>query len=189
MPLRGIRGRRNLCMDSIQALFHIDFSYVFLSVFLILTGIKTILSLLEWMTEKLGFETKWMRRKKEERRLLKQTADNLLSLQHQQKIDRKISTEYDEMIEKDLSQLSHTVNGIVLTLEEMQRKSNETELKRLKDSLVQYYNQYKTIGEWSKLEKDAFWDLFDDYESRGGDGYIHGIVEPVMRELKETNTL
>ena len=104
MPLRGIRGRRNLCMDSIQALFHIDFPYVFLSVFLILTGIKTILSLLEWMTEKLGFETKWMRRKKEERRLLKQTADNLLSLQHQQKIDRKISTEYDEMIEKDLSQ-------------------------------------------------------------------------------------
>ena len=55
-------------MDSIQALFHIDFPYVFLSVFLILTGIKTILSLLEWMTEKLGFETKWMRRKKEERR-------------------------------------------------------------------------------------------------------------------------
>ena len=81
------------------------------------------------------------------------------------------------------------MNGIVVTLEEMQRKSNETELKRLKDSLVQYYNQYKTIGEWSKLEKDAFWDLFDDYESRGGDGYIHGIVEPVMRELKETNTL
>ena len=32
--------------------------------------------------------------------------------------------------------------------------------------------------------KEVFWDLFDDYEARGGDGFIHSKVEPVMRELK-----
>ena len=69
----------------------------------------------------------------------------------------------------------------------MQKKDNATKLKELKDSLIRYYNKYKNIGEWSKLEKDAFWDLFDDYEKRGGDGYIHSIVEPVMRELKEVD--
>ena len=67
----------------------------------------------------------------------------------------------------------------------MQAKENETKRKELKGSLVTYYNKYKDIGEWSKIEKEAFWDLFDDYEKRGGDGYIHTIVEPSMRELRE----
>lgn len=40
------------------------------------------------------------------------------------------------------------------------------------------------VGEWSELEKEAFWELFEDYEARGGNGFIHSIVEPVMRELK-----
>ena len=37
---------------------------------------------------------------------------------------------------------------------------------------------------YRKNEKEAFWELFEDYESRGGNGFIHSIVEPVMRELK-----
>ena len=84
-----------------------------------------------------------------------------------------------------LLKLTNTVNGVAKNLECMQRKENETKLKELKDSLIRYYNKYKNVGEWSKLEKDAFWDLFEDYEKRGGDGYIHSIVEPVMRELRE----
>ena len=67
----------------------------------------------------------------------------------------------------------------------MQQKENKTKVKELRESLIRYYNKYKNIGEWSKLESGAFWDLFNDYEERGGDGYIHTIVEPVMRELRE----
>lgn len=57
-------------------------------------------------------------------------------------------------------------------------------IKELKDTLINYYNKYRVVGEWSELEKEAFWELFEDYESRGGNGFIHSIVEPVMRELK-----
>ena len=126
-----------------------------------------------------------MRKKREERDLLKQTANNLVSLQNQQVADRQVSTQHDKMIKNDLAKLSDTVDSIVVTLAEMQKKENETELKRLKDSLVRYYNKYKDIGEWAKLEKDAFWDLFDDYEQRGGDGFVHSIIEPVMRGLRD----
>lgn len=174
-------------MNDFQALTHINFAYVFVSVFVILMGIKAIVSIFEWFIEKLGLETKWMRKKREERDLLKQTADSLTSLQKQQITDRQISTQHDKMIKNDLSKLSETVDGIVITLADMQKKNNETELKKLKDSLVRYYNKYKSIGEWSKLEKDAFWDLFDEYESRGGDGFVHSIIEPVMRGLKEVD--
>lgn len=172
-------------MNTIQELFNINFSYVFVSVFAILIGIKAIVSLFEWFIEKLGLETKGIKRRREERELLKKTSDNLTALQNQQIEDRQVSNQHDKIIKQDLSKLSDTVNGIVITLEKMQHKNNESELRRLKDSLVRYYNKYKDIGKWSKLEKDAFWDLFDDYEQRGGDGFIHSIVEPVMRELTE----
>jgi hypothetical protein len=89
------------------------------------------------------------------------------------------------MIKDDINKLTETVNGIATTLTEMQQKSNDTELKKLKDTLVGYYNKFKNVGEWSKLDANVFWDLFDDYEKRGGDGYVHSIIEPVMRELKE----
>lgn len=172
-------------MDVIQELLNINFSVFIFQFFVILFGIKAIISIIEWVLDKLGLETKGMRKRREQRELLKQTSDNLIALQNQQTEDRKISTQHDKMIKSDLSKLSDTVDGIVVTLAEMQKKDNETELKRLKDSLVRYYNKYKAIGEWSKLEKDAFWDLFDEYETRGGDGYIHSIVEPVMRGLRE----
>lgn len=172
-------------MEVIKELIEIDFSYVFLSVLVILIGIQAMTTLLEWVMDKLGIETKWMRRQREERDLLKQTADHFIALQQQQITDRQISTQHDKMIENDLEKLSDTVDRIVITLEEMQKKDNDSKLKRLKDSLVRYYNKYKDIGEWSKLEKDAFWDLFDDYEQRGGDGFVHSIIEPVMRELRE----
>lgn len=174
-------------MESVTELFNIDFFYVFISVFVILVAIKTIISLLEWFSEKLGLETKWTKKKREEHDLLIQTSQNLADLQDRHEESVKQSIIHDEMIKKDISSLTDTVNGIANTLNSMQEKENETKLKELKGSLIRYYNRYKDIGEWSKLEKDAFWDLFDDYEKRGGDGYIHSIVEPAMRELKEND--
>lgn len=172
-------------MDAITELVKIDFSSIFISVFVILIGIKAIVSVFEWVIDKLGLETKWMRRKKDEHELLIRTSQSLIVLQEKHTEDVKQSILHDEKIKSDLAGLTNTVNDIAITLKNMQEKENETKLKELKDSLIRYYNKYKKTGEWSKLEKDAFWDLFDDYEKRGGDGYIHSIVEPVMRELRE----
>ena len=62
---------------------------------------------------------------------------------------------------------------------------NETEMAKLKDSIVTYYKKYKELGEWTELESEAFWDLFHRYEAHGGNGYVHSFIEPVMRELQE----
>lgn len=43
-------------MDTITKLTTLDFSSIFISVFIILIGIKTIVSLFEWVVEKLGFK-------------------------------------------------------------------------------------------------------------------------------------
>lgn len=146
-----------------------------------------MVSLFEWFIEKLGLETKGMRKRKEEHNLLIQTSQGLIQLQEKHEESVRQSIRHDEMIKADISSLTDKINEIADTLSVMQKKDNETKLKELKGSLIRYYHKYKDIGEWSKLEKDAFWDLFDDYEKRGGDGYIHTIVEPAMRELRETD--
>lgn len=172
-------------MNEIIELTKIDFVAVFISVFIILIGIKTIVSLSEWLCSKLGLETKWLRQKRKEHSLLIKTSEGLSRLQERHEESVKQSIQHDEMLKLDISSLTETVNRIVKMLNDMQEKDNDTKLKELKGSLIRYYNKYKDTGTWSTLEKDAFWDLFDDYEKRGGDGYIHSIVEPVMRELKE----
>ena len=172
-------------MEVITELTKLDYPTLFVAVFIILIGIKTIVSICEWFVSKLGLETKWMRKKREEHEqiILNTNAIKDLSEKHEESV--KQSIRHDKMIKDDILSLTNTVNGIADTLNSMQEKENETKIKELKGSLIRYYHKYKDIGEWSKLEKDAFWDLFDDYEKRGGDGYIHTIVEPVMRELKE----
>lgn len=84
-------------MDAIIGLTKVDFSSVFLSVFTILVGLKAVVSIFEWFVNKLGLETKWMRKQREERELIRQTADNLIALQNQQTADRQISTQHDKL--------------------------------------------------------------------------------------------
>lgn len=172
-------------MNDITALTDINFPYVFLSVFIILIGLKAIISLFEWFINKFGIETKHTKEKRKEHELLINTAKELTDLKAAHEESVKQSIKHDQMIKEDLSNLTHTVNSIAQTLSDMQSKDNETKLKELKSSLVRYYNKYKNIGEWNKLECAAFWDLFYEYESRGGNDYVHSVIEPVMRELKE----
>lgn len=68
-------------MNDIIELTKIDFVYVFVSVFVILVGIKFVISLFEWIVTWLGLETKWMRQKKQEHELLIKTSQNLTALQ------------------------------------------------------------------------------------------------------------
>lgn len=174
-------------MEAVTDLFKQDFPSLILGIFIVMSGIIAMVSIIGKFSEVIGKPVKWIRNKNLDHTLLQESLNELTSLQKQQEEDRKQSIRHDENIRNDLQNLANTVDGIAATLHAMQEKENETELKRLKDTIVRYYNKYKDIGKWSKLEKDAFWDLFEDYEDRGGDGYIHTIVEPIMREMSEVN--
>ena len=73
--------RQKYVMNEIIELTNLDFSSIFISVFIILVGIKAVVSLFEWIINKLGLETKWMREKREEHKLLLNTSNSLISLQ------------------------------------------------------------------------------------------------------------
>ena len=93
-------------MNEIMELTKINFSSVFAAVFVILAGIKSIASLFEWIIEKLGIETKWMRKKREEHDLLIQTSQNLTALQEKHEKDVERSDRQDEEISCDIKKLT-----------------------------------------------------------------------------------
>lgn len=93
-------------MDAITELVKIDFSSVFVSVFIVLIGIKAVVSIFEWVINKLGLETKWMRKQREEHNLLIQTSQNLIALQEKHVEDMKKSDEHDAEMRNDIKKLT-----------------------------------------------------------------------------------
>lgn len=98
--------RQNYVMNEIIELTNIDFSAIFISVFIILFGAKAIVSLFEWIINKLGLETKWMRQKREEHELLLNTSNSLISLQEKHKEDMRKSDMHDEEMRNDIKKLT-----------------------------------------------------------------------------------
>ena len=93
-------------MNEIMELTKINFSAVFIAVFAILAGFKSVTSLLEWMIEKLGLETKWMRRRREEHELLLNTSRNLIALQERHTEDMIKSDAHDAEMRDDIKKLT-----------------------------------------------------------------------------------
>lgn len=142
-------------MNEIIELTNVDFSSIFISVFIILIGVKAIVSLFEWVINKLGLETKWMRRKREEHELLLQTFQNLADLRNQHNHDVEESNIHDENIKEELSifmkEIKSSVEKTQLEIKQFtenrvnDRKQSLEIQKELKDSIksIITYNSSK----------------------------------------------
>lgn len=105
---------------------------------------------------------------------------------------RQIQKEFREEI-NDLRNaqevLSTTQQEICVSLKDMKEKNERRERNKLRDKLLQSYRYYNSKERnpdqsWTKMESEAFWELFRDYEDMGGDGYMHTVVQPAMNLLK-----
>lgn len=134
-------------MDAIRELFTINFSYVLISVFIILVGIKFAISLFEWIVNKLGLETKWMRQKREEHELLIQTSQNLSALQKKHKEDVARSDQRDEEISYDIKKLTRMFVD-----------------KEIDDMRWEINNFATKVSEGSPCNKDSFKHCIHVYE-------------------------
>ena len=129
-------------MSEIIELTKINFSSVFVAVFVILIGIKAIISLLEWGIDKLGLETKWMRKHREEYDLLIQTAQSLTELKSQHTHDVEESNLHDEDIKNELTSF---VNDMKESITETQKELKQFAENRTRDreQSIQIQNELK----------------------------------------------
>lgn len=97
--------------------------------------------------------------------------------------------QYREQSRKIQQEFRKEIDGIKEILKDMQEKQERRERNKLRDKLLQSYRYYTDKEKnpnqtWTRMESEAFWELFRDYEDVNGDGYMHTVVQPAMNLLK-----
>lgn len=96
---------------------------------------------------------------------------------------RAQSLKIQDELRGEIAELRSSQQQTAQRLLEMEESQRMLERNKLRDRLLQGYKYYTAQGEWTIMEAEAFWELFREYESRGGNGYMHRVVEPTMRAL------
>lgn len=152
-------------MNEIKELFNINFSYVLISVFVILTGVKAIVSILEWVVNKLGLETKWIKRRNEEHELLMRTVNKL----------EKLQNDYLALVKQSTNSYQETKNDLSAFITKMNNRIDDLKIKQ--DKITNCVNK---IEESSKVRNDAIIEEMCDRIGQKTKYYInslHGIPE------------
>ena len=101
---------------------------------------------------------------------------------------RQQSVEIQQKLQQDIQELRDTQQKIIERLTDMEEQKKRRERNKLRDLLLQNYRYYTNTEtnpsqSWSKMEAEAFWELFSDYEDMGGNGYMKSDVMPAMQKL------
>lgn len=101
---------------------------------------------------------------------------------------RQQSLDIQREINDEISTLKNSQNEIMQRLIAMEEQNKKRERNKLRDRLLQNYRYYTNIEQnpsqtWTRMEAEAFWEMFKDYEEAGGNGYIHSDVLPAMERL------
>lgn len=101
---------------------------------------------------------------------------------------RQQSIKIQQDLEGKIKGLTDAQSETNKRLEQMESDRRRSERNKLRERLIQSYRYYtdkerNPMQAWSRMEAEAFWDLFGDYESYDGDGYVHSVIQPAMNLL------
>lgn len=92
---------------------------------------------------------------------------------------QKQLTEKQESIESSLIDIKNIVNGLVVTIQDMQEKNDSKDRAKIKDRISQSYRFYHKEQKWTSMDKESFNDLIRSYEAAGGkNSFVHSTCEP-----------
>lgn len=171
-------------MESIKALTAIDYSSLFIASFSVLIGIKAIISLFEWFFDKLGLETKWMRKKREEHDLLIQTSRGLIELQKKHKEDIIKSVKNNAEIRKDIKNLTDMF--VQKEIDDMRWEiinfatdlsSGKTYNRESFDHILRMYQKYEDILNKKHMENGLVTESIGYINEMYRENLKHGVVQ------------
>lgn len=98
------------------------------------------------------------------------------------------SIQIRDNLEKEIQELRDDFKIIMDRLNEIEEQNKKRECSKLRDMLLQNYRYYTSETQnpsksWTRMESEAFWELFREYEEAGGNGYMHTEVQPAMERL------
>lgn len=93
-------------IDEIQALLSLDWVALILGIFILMSGIIAIVTIIGKFSEIIGRPVKWVREKRKDHELIIENAKAIQELSKRHEEDTKQSIRHDEMIRNDLSKLT-----------------------------------------------------------------------------------
>ena len=96
---------------------------------------------------------------------------------------RAQSLKIQDELRGEIAELRSSQQQTAQRLQKMAEEQKALKRNELRDRLLEAYRYYTGKGTWNIMEADVFWELFRDYETLGGDGFVHGTIEPAMRAL------
>lgn len=102
---------------------------------------------------------------------------------------RKQSIAIQQKLEGEIQSIRKSQEESVKRLDEMEKDTKRRERNKLRDRLLQNFRYFTSkeknpLQAWTRMEAEAFWELFKDYEDVDGDGYVHSEVQPAMNLLE-----
>lgn len=101
---------------------------------------------------------------------------------------RAQSVEIQNQLAIELQEIKRVQEDCISRLSQIEEDNRRRERNKLRDLLLQNYRYYINSEHnperaWTRMESDAFWDMFHEYELAGGDGYMHTTVQQEMSTL------
>ena len=104
------------------------------------------------------------------------------------KIQAELKAEQSEIV-KLCKAMNNTIESMDARLIQTQKQANEREKNDLRQKLINEYRLFTSpvknpMKAWSEMEYKAFMSQVKDYESLGGNDYIHKTVLPAVNDLE-----
>lgn len=118
----------------------------------------------------------------------KQSIEEKHLLEQQIQDSNKHNEKIQQLLEDEIQEIRAGLQANTERLIKLEEQNKKRECNKLRDMLLQNYRYYTNESQnpsksWTRMEADAFWDLFQDYEDMGGNGYMHSVVRPEMERL------
>lgn len=170
-------------MEAIKEFLTLDFSSTLLNVFIVLAGLKGIVTLWDWFSVKMGLEFSWQRKKREDHELIVATAKRLAELQDKQLEDTKQSIAHDQKIKNGLSDFMDDMKEAIDKIQKEQAEivqkidamvnsniaRDNASMEEMCDRIGQKTRLYiNTLHGIPEDEYDDFVRLFHAYKGIGG---------------------
>ena len=159
-------------MDAIKELLKLDFVTIILSIFIIMSAIIAIVSIIGKFSEIIGKPVKWVKKRQEDHKLIIKNTEAIKELSERHNNDTKSSIDHDKKIELELSNFISEIKYQIKSCEESRDKQIAALMcgskELLGDTIDQRYSRYVGLGGIPENEVAEFDDIYAAYKGLNG---------------------
>lgn len=188
-------------MDSIKDMLELLQTNIFpiiLGIFVIMSGIITMYTIIGKFSEIIGKPVKWVKDKKKDHEILMDVCKKVDEYADNRIHDRQQSFKIQSDLIESNKQLEHSIKDIFILISKMEKKTDErfeeSEKKNkkrlraeLKEKIAAIYRRHHKINTINAMEFEVLKDLIKEYEAADGmNSFVHDTVEKEMHLWDKT---